>query len=446
METKLIQSSIAQVSPEERRSDAVYRKVSWRLIPFLFLCQLLSFLDRINIGYAQLQMRHDLNLSDAAYGLGAGIFFVGYLIFEVPSNVLLERIGARKTIARIMFLWGGASAAMAFVQTPAHFYVARFLLGVFEAGFFPGVILYLTYWYPSARRAVVIAILMTTIVIAGLIAGPVSAAIMTGLHNSMGFRGWQWLFLLEGLPSSLLAVAALFYLADKPSEARWLTDDEKMLLADELENDKKLRDGTSHAGWRQVVANKNLIVLCVIYSSVLAGGYTLAFWLPLIIKGFGVNDVMHIGLYALIPNSFGAVAMVWWGRRSDRKLERRWHFALGALVAASGFFSLTLAGGSLPFAITALCIAYIGMLSISPLFWSVPAAMLSRTSSAVGIALISSLGQFGAVFAPWMLGLVKVKTGDIRYGLYVIAAYVILGGLLMIIAIPAKAIREQRVS
>ncbi|VWC32198.1 MFS transporter [Burkholderia lata] len=446
METKLISPGTANVSQEKARSDAIYRKVTWRLIPFLFMCYLLSFLDRINIGYAQLQMRQDLDLSDAAYGLGAGIFFVGYLFFEVPSNLLLERIGARKTISRIMFLWGFASAAMAFVQTPAHFYVVRFLLGAFEAGFFPGVVLYLTYWYPSARRAAVIAILLTTLIVAGLIAGPLSAAIMTGFHNSNGFRGWQWMFLLEGLPSPLLAVVAFFYLTDKPSEARWLTDDEKRLLAIELENDKKLRDGTGHTGWREILRNRNVIVLCVIYFCVLAGGYTLAFWLPLILRGFGVNDIMHIGLYALIPNSCGAVAMVWWGRRSDRKLERRWHFALGALVAASGFLSLTFAKGSLPFALAALCIAYAGMSAISPLFWSVPTGILSRTSAAVGIALISSLGQFGAVFAPWMIGLVKVRTGEIKFGLYLIAALLILGGLLMIIAIPAKAIREQRVS
>ncbi|NHV25887.1 MFS transporter [Burkholderia sp. D-99] len=447
METGLVSNSIQQQDDEASRADAIYRKVSWRLIPFLFLCYALSFMDRINIGYAQLQMRQDLDINEAIYGLGAGIFFIGYLLFEVPSNLMLERYGARKTIARIMFMWGLVSATMAFVRTPTEFYVVRFLLGVFEAGFFPGVILYLTYWYPSARRSSVVAVLMTSLVVSGVVAGPSSTAIMTGLHDALGFRGWQWMFLLEGLPSSVIAVAAFFYLTDKPADANWLTTDEKAFLIRQVDNDKKLHGEPARSSWAGgVFRNPRIYVLVAINFAVMAGGYSLTFWFPLIVKSFGVKDILHVGLYAVIPNCLGAVAMIGWGRRSDRKLERRWHFACGALVAAGGFFALTFSNGSLVMALISLCVAYMGMAAITPLFWSVPTVMLSRSSAAVGIALISSVSQLGAAFAPWMIGVIKLRTGSFQYGLGVIAVLLVLSAILMIAAIPVHAVRERRAS
>lgn len=428
----------------KEKIDAVYRRVTWRLIPLLFICNVLAFLDRINIGYAHLQMKHDLALSDAAYGLGASAFFIGYLMFEVPSNLLLERIGARKTIFRIMFLWGLTSAAMMFVETPLQFAAVRFLLGVFEAGFFPGMVLYLTYWFPSARRSGIMGVLLTSVVAAGLIAGPLSTGIMTKLDDVMGLQGWQWMFVLEGLPSSLLAFAVLLFLPNRPSDATWLTDEEKNFIVNQIKLDERGRVTSGHKGLRDILRNPLIYVLVVINFAVLAGGYTLNFWFPSLMRGFGITDIMQIGIYAVIPNLCGAIAMVWWGRRSDRKLERRWHFAVGAWVAAFGFAATTFQNGYLAWSLFALSIAFVGQAAITPLFWSVPTAILDGRTAAAGIALVSSLSNFGPLLAPSMIGIVKTTTGSMSFGLYAIAVLLVMAGALMVLAVPKRSLHETR--
>jgi D-galactonate transporter len=422
---------------------AAYRKVTWRLIPFLFLCYVLSFLDRINIGYAQLQVKQDLALSDAAYGLGASVFFIAYVLFEVPSNVLLARIGARRTLFRIMFLWGLASAAMMFVQTPLQFALVRFLLGAFEAGFFPGVVLYLTYWYPSGRRSRITALFMLGLIVAGLMAGPLSTGIMTGLHGVQGLRGWQWMFLLEGLPSTLLGIVAWFYLTDRPEDAKWLSADEKAVLRHNLEADRSVRQHAAKDSWKRAVRDSRVYLLSLINFCAVAAGYAVTFWLPVIIKGFGVTDIMHVGLYSTLPYLLGGAAMLFWGQHSDRKLERRWHFAIGAVVAAVGFYMVTASAGHLLLAMISISIAFAAVVAILPIFWTIPPLLLSGSGAAVGVALINALSATGGIVAPWMIGVVKTSTGSINNALYVIAAALLIGAALMVWAVPAKLLRER---
>src|SRR6185369_3273832 len=324
----------------------VYAKVSWRIMPLLLICYMVAYLDRINIGYAQLQMKQTLPFSDAAYGLGAGIFFVGYFLFEVPSNLMLEKIGARKTILRIMFCWGVVAAAMMFVETTTQFYIARFLLGVFEAGFFPGIVLYLTYWYPSARRGQMIAIFMTATTVVAVIAGPLCGGIMKYLEGANGWHGWQWLFLVQGLPASVLGIVAFFYLQDKPEEAHWLTEDQKRALRHDLENDVPLVANAGHASFRHMLRDPKVYMLSLVYFFLLGATYTMVFWAPTLIKSWGIADLFLIGLYAARPNVFGVVGMVLIGRSSDARKERRWHFIACTAIAAIGLLVTTVTQGN----------------------------------------------------------------------------------------------------
>ena len=300
--------------------DATYRKITLRLIPFLFACYLLNFIDRANIGFAQLQMKTSLGFSDAAYGLGAAMFFVGYLLFEVPSNLLLKRIGARVTIMRIMVLWGLASTATMFVTTPMQFYVLRFLLGVFEAGFFPGIVLYLTFWYPVERRGRVLALFITAQVAAAFVTSPVSGWILKNLHGWYGWEGWQWMFLIEGLPTVLLGLMVWFVLPNGPEQARWLTTRQREIVRRGL-----FVGGEAEAKHSFGAAFRDPRVYLLAFGAFVSGcaGYFLAFWTPTIIKELGVADLQMIGLYAVIPNFFGIVAMVLYGRSSDRFNEQR---------------------------------------------------------------------------------------------------------------------------
>ena len=321
-------TSVRTVPSAEKEPIAVTRlfsKIGWRILPFLILCYMIAFLDRINIGYAQLQMKQTLTFSDATYGFGAGIFFVGYFLFEVPSNLLLERIGVRKTLLRIMFTWGIVACAMAFVQTPLQFYVARFLLGALEAGFFPGIILYLTYWYPSARRGQIIAMFMTATAIASVIAGPLSGATMKYFNDIEGWHGWQWLFISQGLPASILGLAAYFYLQDKPEDAKWLSTEEKTALRFQLDHDHKDVESAHHAGFFQMLKDPKVYGLAFTYFLLLGATYTMVFWIPTLIKSWGVADLLHVGLLATLPQIAGIIGTILMGRHSDKIRERRWH-------------------------------------------------------------------------------------------------------------------------
>lgn len=438
MTSKVVLPQICDVPYSDESIDSTYRKISWRLIPFIFLCYVMSFLDRINIGYAQLQMKHDLGLSDAAYGLGAGIFFVGYLMFEVPSNLLLQKIGARKTLFRIMFLWGITSVCTMFVTNHFQFFIVRFLLGIFEAGFFPGVILYLTYWYPGRRRSQILALFMTGIVVAGLIAGPVSVGIMEAFNDVYGLRGWQWLFVLEGLPSTLLGIVALVYLTDRPSDARWLSPTQRAIVAHEVENELRDVETGRTTKSTEVFRDFRVYFFALSLFAAVCGGYAITFWLPLMIKGFGVTEPTQIGLYSMIPYALTGVVMVLWSRHSDRVMERRWHFALAAFAAAAGFILIPLSKDSFPLAMGALSLASAASISALPVFWAMPTAYLSGKAAASGIAFINALATLGGVLSPWLIGTIKTMTGSQDNALYAIAAVLVLGGVTVLVSVRAR--------
>lgn len=424
-----VQPKVAVSTVEE----AIYAKVTWRLIPFLFLCYVVSFLDRVNVGFAKLQMLSDLGFSETVYGLGAGLFFVGYFMFEVPSNIILSRTGARIWIARIMVTWGIISAAMMLVTTPEMFYMMRFLLGVAEAGFFPGIILYLTYWYPARRRGRIVALFMTGIAFAGVVGSPLSGWIMKTFDGMNGWAGWQWLFLLEGIPSVIVGVCVLFYLDDSIRAAQWLSEEEKQLLETRIHDDQKEKLLLT---LRQVFANGRVWLLALIYFSFIMGLYGVGFWLPQLIKNTGVNSIFDVGLLTAVPYGIAAIVMVAVSRRSDACGERRWHTVAVAASAALGFVVSTLYGSNTVIAMAALSIATAGVLSALPLFWTLPTGYLTGTAAAAGIAIINSVGNLAGFVSPSMMGVIMDATQSTTYGMYVIAACLLMGALLVVFAIP----------
>jgi len=429
------------------RPTDVYSKVTWRLVPLLFVCYVLSYLDRINVGFAQLQMKSDLGFSDAVYGLGAGIFFIGYFLFEVPSNLLLEKIGARKTITRIMVIWGLVSACMAFVHAPWAFYVLRFFLGVFEAGFFPGIILYFTYWYPGAYRARIIAIFMSGIAVAGVLGGPLSGWIMNDLAGFQGLKGWQWMFILEGLPTTFLGLFIFFYLDDKPEDAKWLTADEKDLIRHNLE----LEQTGAHSGGHDLqsflgaLKDPKVYVLSFAYFCFICGVYMISFWLPTLIKEMGVSNPLHVGLLAAIPYSITTVGMIAIGIHSDRTLERRWHCALPAFIGALALIGLVYASGNMVTSFVLLSLASLGIITTMPLFWSIPTGYLKGAAAAGGIAFINSLGLIGGFMSPFVLGWIKTSTGSLDLGNYLMAGVMAAGGLVILLAVRPGMLHETKV-
>lgn len=425
--------------------NAIFSKINWRIIPLLLIAYMVAYLDRINIGYAQLQMKQTLPFSDAVYGLGAGIFFIGYFLFEVPSNLLLEKIGARKTLLRIMVLWGAAATAMMFVSTPTQFYIVRFLLGAFEAGFFPGVILYFTYWYPSARRGAVIAIFMSATTIVSVIAGPLCGAILKYFDGIGGLHGWQWLFLVQGLPAIILGFLVYILLHDKPAQADWLTSEEKALHADRMNNDVKDVQGDHAGSFRECLRDPRVYVLSLVYFLLLGATYTMVFWMPTLIQSWGVKDLFLIGIYAAIPNAVGVIGMIMIGRHSDKWHERRWHFAACVGIAAIGLFITTLMQGNLVGSLLALSFAVIGIAAATPLFFALTSEYLSVGAAAGGLALISSLGNLGPAASPSINGLIVKATGDNIYSMYFVMALYILSGVLLLLTIRPVATARRAV-
>jgi D-galactonate transporter len=415
--------------------DVAYAKVTRRLIPFLFCCYIAAYLDRVNVGFAKLQMQSDLKLSDTVYGIGAGIFFIGYFFFEVPSNLLMRRVGARFWIARIMIGWGIISAATALINGPEVFYGLRFLLGIAEAGFFPGIILYLTDWYPSRRRARIVAWFMMAIAAAGLLGGPLSGWILQSFAQVGGLAGWQWLFLLEGLPSMVMGVAVLFYLDNGIGEAKWLTETEREMLLTNLEGEQRTK---AHLSVGQTLRNPWVLLFSLIYFCISMGLYAIGFWLPQIIKNTGVKNALGIGLLAAIPYGCAAVAMILVGRSSDRTGERRWHFAICALAGGVGLILSTLFPANVFAAIVALSVATAGILSSFPLSWTMPTAMLAGSAAAAGIALINSIGGLAGFVSPYLVGWIGDLTHRLDVGLYVIAFFLFLGALLVVVVVPVN--------
>jgi D-galactonate transporter len=415
-----------------------YAKVARRLIPFLMLCYLGAYLDRVNVGFAKLQMLNDLKWSDTIYGLGAGIFFLGYFLFEVPSNLILHKYGARRWLARIMLTWAAISACFAFVSTPTTFYIMRFLLGAAEAGFAPGVILYITYWFPSKRRAKMLSIFFMAIPLANIVGGPLSGWILQTFADLHGLRGWQWLFMLEAIPSLLLGVAILFYLDDSIAAAKWLTPEEKKLLQDNIAEDDTGK--VAHHSVGSFLSDRRVWLLAALYFCVVMGQYGITFWLPTIVRNSGVSNVVLVGLLSAIPYLCALVALPFIGMSSDRTKARRLHCALPMVVAAAALFTLPLTSG-VGTALALLSFAAVGSIASSSQFWSLPTAFLGGMTAAAGIATINCIANLAGFVSPSMVGWLNDFTGKQGAGLMFTSSALLIGALLVLL-LPANTVNR----
>ncbi|VVD72371.1 MFS transporter permease [Pandoraea communis] len=407
--------------------DATYRKVAMRFIPFLMLCYVVAYLDRVNIGIAKLNMLADLQFSEAAYGLGAGLFFVGYMLFEVPSNLIMHRVGARLWIARIMISWGLLSGIMAFVSAPWQFYVVRFLLGVAEAGFYPGVILFLTYWFPNRRRAKMTAIFQAGIPVAGLIGGPLSGWILDTFHQVGGHAGWQWVFVLEALPTIPLAIGVLLILTDRVKDAKWLTQAQRELIAHDIAQDDQ---GRPHMPMSQIVRDVRIGKIILMTFPAMMALYTLGFYLPTLIKDAGAVGGLQVGLLSAIPYCVAAIAMVAVGRSSDHRRERRWHLAGIMLLGSAGLVASVFAAQNLTLAIISLSVAAAGIISFSPIMWTLPTAFLGGATAAASIGAINSLANLGGFVSPYLIGWIRDTYHSTAPAIFIIAGSLVISALI----------------
>jgi ACS family tartrate transporter-like MFS transporter len=415
-------------SAEHALQDSVLSRLTWRLVPFLFLLYIVAYLDRINVGFAALQMQEQLGFNDRIYGLGAGMFFAGYFFFQVPSNLVLHRVGARRWITLLMMIWGVISSSMIFIKTPQSFYVLRFLLGAAEAGFFPGMILYLKTWFPEAARARAVALFMTAGPLSGVVGGPISGVLLSLPHRS-GMQGWQWLFLIEGLPAIILGVVVLFSLTDRPRDARWLTEDQRAWLLTTLENEKATQAAQSKFDLFSLLFDPRIWLLVFVYFGLNTGSYGISLWLPKLLKSTSQGSNLFIGVISAVPYISAAVAMVLVGQHSDRTGERRWHVAVSAWVGAAGLLMAAYAN-SLPVIVLALSLGLMTVNSMTGPFWALPAKFLQGTAAAAGIAMINSLGNLGGFFGPSVIGSMRAATGTFRAGLLIAAATLALAGCL----------------
>jgi D-galactonate transporter len=415
-----------------------YAKVTWRLVPFLFFCYVCSYLDRVNVGFAKLQMLSELKLSETVYGVGAGIFFIGYFLFEIPSNLIMYRVGARIWIARIMITWGILASLMMLVHAEWSFYVLRFLLGVAEAGFVPGVLLYLTYWFPAQRRGRISALFLTGIPISGVVGGPLSGWILHQFHGVGGWQGWRWLFLLEGIPSFACGVFALFYLTDSIRKAHWLTESEKQVLERDVAAEAGAKE---HHSLRHAFGEPKVWLLAITYALFLMGLYGVSFWLPSLIKYAGVKDALDVGLLTAIPYGVATVAMIVTSHNSDKTRERRWHLALAGFVGAAGLVVSATYSHNVVISMIALTFAAAGICTTVSQFWTLPSAFLGGVAAAAGIAFVNSVGNLSGFVAPSMVGWIKDATGSTNAALLVIAACIALAGLL-VFRVPARLVNK----
>ena len=421
--------------------EAVYNKVAWRIIPLLFLCYIAAYLDRVNVGFAKLQMQVDVpEISDSVYGVGAGIFFLGYFLFEVPSNILMEKLGARLWIARIMISWGIISSAMVLVNSAWLFYGLRFLLGLAEAGFFPGMILYLTYWFPSRKRSETVALFMLALAATGVVGGPLSGWILHQFNGVAGLQGWRMLFLLEGVPSIILGLCIPLLLSNGIRSAGWLTQAEKDFLEEPLKQEETRKEKVPLA---QVFVDRRLLLFSMVYFCCAMGLYGTGFWIPQLIKNTGVKDPLYIGLLTAIPYGWGAIAMVVFGRSSDRSGERRVHFAVASLLGAAGIVVSNLFRENTLVAMIGLSVATVGILATFPLFWPMPTALLGGTAAAAGIAWVNSLGNLAGFFGPSIVGWITDWTKRSDYGLYVVAVAMAIGAMLVLFFVPGRDSRKS---
>jgi D-galactonate transporter len=403
-------------------------RVIWRFIPFLILCYFVAYLDRVNVSFAKLTMDADIGITDTMFGFGAGVFFLAYFLFEVPSNLMLDRFGARRWIARIMFTWGLVSGATAFIPQISKatgisgeytFYALRILLGFAEAGFFPGIIFFLTLWFPSSYRARIVGYFMAAVPLSTALGSPVSAALL-GLNGAGGISGWQWLFIVEAVPSLILAAVTFFYLTDRPADAAWLDDEQRAWLTRRLASEEKVRGAVSPASVLKSLYDIRVLALSVVYFGVVACLYGVGFWMPTIVKGFGVS-IAATGWINAVPYLIGFVAMVWWGMRSDARMERMGHLAAALALTAIGVGASAFLADPL-LKMIALTLGGVGVFATLPVFWTLPTAILSGATAAAGIAAINSLGNLAGYFGPFAVGWIKDATGSFTWGLTAIAA------------------------
>jgi D-galactonate transporter len=429
----------ATETPVLSAQDSLYRRIAWRILPILLICYIVAYVDRINVGFAKLQMIGDLKFSEGVYGFGAGIFFLGYFLFEVPSNLILHKVGARVWICRVLVTWGIISGCTALVHTPFEFYAMRFLLGVAESGFFPGMILYLTYWFPSHRRARVVAILLTGSAISGIVGGPISGFILRYFAGVLGVAGWQWLFVLEAIPAVVLGVVVLCSFDDRVADAKWLTAEDKAVVVAEISEEASTK---THHTTLSVFTSARIWLMGTIYFGIEMGSYAIGFWLPTMIRQTGVKDSFDIGLRTMVPYSVALVSMIWVGRHSDKTRERRWHVAVPCIVAAVGFALCTLGNGNPLLVMLGMNLAVAGVVTAVPMFWALPTSFLGGTAAAAGIALVNCTGNLGGFFSPAIVGHLKTMTGTLNSGLYLVAGCMLAAAILIIALVPAKLVNR----
>ncbi|RWR01454.1 MFS transporter [[Pantoea] beijingensis] len=427
----------AAITPAE---ELLWKKVMWRILPLLMLCYIVAYLDRINVGVAKLQMSADLSFSDAVYGLGAGIFFLGYFFFEIPTNLALHRFGARRLIGSILISWAVIAPCTAFVTTPMQFYLVRFLLGVAEAGFYPGVILYLSFWFPSWRRGRMFALFATAVPVSGVIGSPLSGWIMEYFNGSYGMEGWKWLYIIEGLPSLLIGAIVIYFLTDRIEQASWLTRDEKDLMTKRLAEDSAQHEAHDVSIWA-VFRNKKVWLLTFIYFCLIAGFYTVGFWLPTLVHNAGVTDIFTVGLLTAIPYAAAIVTMLVASRSADKHRERRWHLAFIAILSGVGMVISAMYSHNLIISMIGLTLGAAGGLSTLPMFWSLPTAFLGGSMAAVGIALINSFGNLAGFVAPYLMGLLNDLTHSTQSGVLIISATLFVGAAAVFL-IPARMVNR----
>jgi sugar phosphate permease len=423
-------SSEAYIAPNtasDRTGDSLYRKIAWRLMPILVTGYIIAYIDRVNVSFAKLQMLGDLKFSESVYGVGAGIFFLGYFAFEIPSNIVLHKVGARVWICRVMVTWGVVSALTALAHTAWQFYAVRLLLGVAEAGFFPGMILYLTYWFPAHRRAAMVALLMAGNPVSGIVGGPLSGLILHHFAGSSGIAGWQWLFIFEAIPAILFGAVIFFFLDDRVAAATWLSEPERAAVAAEIAAEATTK---SHVSIASVFTSPKVWLLCLIYFGIEMGSYAVGFWQPTIIGQTGVRDAFAIGLLSAIPYVFALAVLVLTGRNADRTRERRWHVIIPCLATAAGFVLCTQAGANTGLAMAGLALAAAGVITAVAMFWALPTSILGGNAAAAGIAFVNCTGNLGGFFSPAFIGVLKTHTGTLNSGLYLMAACMIASAML----------------
>ena len=416
-----------------------YRKIAWRIMPLLFIGYIIAYLDRVNVGFAKLQMLGDLKFSDSVYGFGAGIFFLGYFFFEVPSNVILHKLGARVWICRVLVTWGIISGCTALVRSPWEFYTARFLLGVAESGFFPGMILYLTYWFPAHRRAKMVATLMAGNPVSGIIGGPVSGYILHHFAGAQSIAGWQWLFIIEATPAVIFGIIILFCLNDRVADAKWLSPEEKAVVVGEISEEAGVK---THHTVLSVFTSPRVWLMCAILFGILMGSYAIGFWQPTIIRQTGVKDAFDIGLLTMVPSTLALISMILVGRHSDKMRERRWHVVVPNIVAALGFALCTRAGSSTLVAMMGLTMAVVGVAAALPMFWALPTSFLGGTAAAAGIALVNCTGNLAGFVSPAIIGFLKTYTGTLNSGLFLVSGSILASAVLIIALVPAKLVNR----